>query len=141
MPQLVDSSVLERFQNSLDRCTVDQTFLQRFYARFLLTSEEIAERFEGVDLKRQTHVLRTSLYMVVRAASGFEDGIAHLQDIARTHSKDGYDIKPAFYEHWLEALLAAAAETDPDFDDETADAWTSILRPCIDIMIAKWDAE
>ena len=140
IPEL-DASILDRFERSLHRCTSDETFLDRFYARFLLTSDEIAVRFEGVDLKRQTSILRASLYLVLRAASGLADGQAHLRDIARSHSKQGYDIKPVFYDHWLSSLLMAAAETDPQFDEATRSAWEASLRPCIDVMIAEWTAE
>ena len=134
----VDAAILDRFEQSLHRCTADETFLQRFYARFLLSNEEVAKRFEGVDLKRQTRVLKTSLYLVLRAASGLADGMSHLEGIAHSHAKNGYDIKPSFYEHWLESLLLAAQETDPHFDDEIREAWVSSLRPCIDRMIERW---
>lgn len=133
----VPAEDVDRFRASLDRCTADSSFFQRFYARFMLSGPEIASRFEGVDMRRQASVLRSSLYLVLRAASGFEDGLAHLADVSRTHAKNGHDIGPTHYEHWLEALLAVVAETDPLYEEGVRRAWESTLRSCIDVMIAR----
>lgn len=133
--QAVDAVVLERFRSSLDRCTSQRTFTRRFYARFVLSSEEVARKFETVDLKRQADVLQASLYMMLRAASGHDDGLTQLREIARTHSRRGYDIGAHLYEHWLRCLVIVAGETDPQFDAEIEAAWRATLQPCIDAMI------
>ena len=125
------------FQESLDRCTADPSFFHRFYARFMLSDPEIASRFQGVDMRRQASVLRSSLYLVLRAASGLEDGLAHLADVSRTHAKNGHDIGPHLYEHWLNALLAVVSETDPHYEEGVGQAWESTLRSCINVMIAR----
>ena len=134
--QKIEEAIYARFEGSLFRCTSDASFLERFYDIFLKTSAEAASRFANVDMKRQRSVLRGSLYLIARAAGGFADGMEHLEEIARSHGEKGYDIKPAFYDHWLDSLLAAASQTDPSFDDDTRGAWVACLRPCIDLMIA-----
>lgn len=133
--QPVDPIILERFRASLDRCASQPTFTRRFYARFVLSSDEVARKFETVDLKRQASVLQASLYMMLRAASGHDDGLAQLRDIARTHSRRGYDIGAHLYEHWLRCLVTVAGGTDPTFDAEIEAAWRATLQPCIDAMI------
>ena len=132
---MTDPATYARFERSLFRCTGDESFLERFYDLFLKSSDDVAARFVGVDMKRQRNVLRGSLYLVARAAGGFSDGMDHLQEIARSHGERGLDIKPAFYDHWLDALVGAAGQTDPSFDDATAAAWLACLRPCIAVMI------
>ncbi len=128
------SASLTPFQSSLERCLADMTFTQRFYARFVLSSDEVAARFAHVDLKRQANVLRVSLYLVLRAALGQRDGIEHLEEVGRTHSRHGYDIPPHLYAHWLDCLIAAARETDPHFDDGLETHWRSCLVPCVELM-------
>ena len=134
----IASEVLARFESSLARCINDPAFLVRFYDRFILVSDEVARRFEGIDVKRQARVLRTSLYLVARAASGFDDGVRHLEEIARTHDRRGYDIRPELYEHWLQSLLAVVEVVDPEYTTEVGEAWESTLRPCIDLMVSAW---
>lgn len=131
------SESLAAFQQSLERCLADKTFTHRFYARFVLSSDEVAERFAKVDLKRQANVLRSSLYLVLRAAMGQRDGLDHLEEVARTHSQRGYDIPPHLYAHWLDCLVAAARETDPHFDAAHEAHWRACLVPCIERMTRK----
>ena len=140
LPLDVDPDATALFEASLDRCLGDPLFVSRFYTRFLGTDAEVRERFANVDIDRQARALSSSLYLVLRAARGFEDGLYHLGEIAHSHAKHGYDIRPHHYEHWLETLLAVASEADPRYDDETRDAWEATLRPCIDRMIAAWAA-
>ena len=134
---MTDPDTYARFERSLFRCSADESFLERFYDRFLKSSDEVAARFSGVDMKRQRNILRGSLYLVARAAGGFSDGMEHLEQIARSHGERGLDIKPSFYDQWLDALVGAARQTDPSFDDATADAWLACLRPCIAVMVGR----
>jgi truncated hemoglobin YjbI len=127
------------FRESLERCLADHTFTQRFYARFLLSHDDIAPRFAHVDLKRQGNVLRSSLYLVLRGAMGHRDGIEHLEDVARSHSRKGHDIPAHLYGHWLECLVAAARETDRTFDDDMERHWRAALAPCIEIMQRRYE--
>lgn len=127
---------LARFQTSLDRCLGDSTFVQRFYARFIQADAAIAERFARTDLKKQASVLRASLYLVLRAAQGHPDGLAHLHDVGRTHSARGYGIAPEHYATWLATLIQVAREVDRDLDDDGERAWRSCIEPCIAVIVA-----
>ena len=126
---------LAGFQQSAERCFADSAFLGRFYERFLSSSDEVAKAFEKTDLKKQAETLKRSLYLVMRAAHGLEDGLDHLSEVAESHGKRGLNIGPHLYQYWLDALLATAGETDPQWDDELDKAWRATLQPCIDRMI------
>jgi len=126
---------LDRFQRSLERCLSDHSFVSRFYARLMLSSDEVAKKFEGTDLKKQATVLKRSLYMVLRAAHQLEDGLEHLAAISRSHSARGLDISPRLYRHWLDTLLAVMRETEPDYEPELDQVWRAVLVPVIDHMI------
>jgi hypothetical protein len=123
------------FRDSLERCLADPTFTQRFYARFVLSSDEVAGRFKHVDLKRQANVLRSSLYLVLRGAMGHPDGLEQLEGVARTHGRLGLDIPRHLYMHWVDCLLAAARETDPGFGPHHESHWRAALEPCIETVL------
>lgn len=131
-----DVTPSEAFEASLDRCVADPKFLTRFYARFRASNTEAAARFAHVDMARQERVLRASLYMIVRAAQGSEDGLQHLAEIAESHSKHNLNIGAQEYEHWLNSLLLTVRECDPNCNDEIVRAWRACIQPCIDAMIA-----
>ncbi|MBX7197592.1 MAG: globin [Sandaracinaceae bacterium] len=131
---MVPPDSLPVFQASLERCLGDSTFTQRFYARFLLSSDEVAQRFAHVDLKRQSNVLRSSLYLVLRGAMGYEDGREHLENVAHTHGRLGIDIPRHLYDYWLDCLVLAARETDPHFGPDHERHWRACLEPCIAVV-------
>jgi hemoglobin-like flavoprotein len=120
----------------MEKALTRPTFLERFYAKFLGASPEIAAKFAHVDLKRQTAMLRASLYHVLRAAQGMDDGHRHLAEISDTHSRRGYDIRPEHYQVWLDCLIDAAREADPSLDATTEAAWRLHLGHAIGVMVA-----
>lgn len=136
----VHLDTLELFTRSMERCIASPLFLERFYARFLGSSPEIAKRFAAVDLKRQSAMVRASLYHILRAAQGSSDGLIHLEEIADSHSQRGHGIQPAHYELWLDSLIEAARETDPSLDAITEAAWRFHLGNAIAVMVARYEA-
>jgi len=127
-------SQLVRFENSVNRCMSEPTFLHRFYEKFLESSPEVAAKFEGVNLERQATMLGASIRLVLNAAKGLEDGRAHLEEIAKRHSSRGLGIGAHLYALWLDALVETASEADPEWEDDLADVWRAALQPCIDHM-------
>lgn len=136
----VHLDTLELFTRSMERCIATPAFLERFYTHFLGSNPEIAKRFERVDLKRQTSMVRASLYHILRAAQGSSDGLIHLEEIADSHSQRGHDIQPAHYALWLDSLIEAAKETGPGLDAMTEAAWRFHLGNAIEVMVARYHA-
>ena len=64
------------FLASLKRCLAAPGFLAAFYDRFTGSSEEVREKFRGVDMQRQARVLEDSLYVVAVAVQGEEGSLA-----------------------------------------------------------------
>lgn len=125
-------------QESYARCRAMPHFLPRFYDLFLGKGPQIAARFDGVDMERQQRMLRASLELVHLAATSGVDPGFFLEPMAKRHSRDQYDIKPALYADWLDALLTAAEECDPQFEEETRKAWAEIMMAGIRFMIARY---
>ena len=129
---------LALFDQSLDRCLGKPEFVDRFYERFMASSEEVAAKFAKTDFARQHRILRSSLHMMLRAAQGHDDGVAHLDDIARSHSRAELDIPPHLYDLWLSCLVDVVRELDPACNDAIAEAWRAALAPAIATMRARY---
>lgn len=127
-------SQLVRFEDSVNRCLQSPGFVHGFYERFIASSPEVAEKFEGVDLERQAQMLADSLRLVLGAAKGLEQGRKHLEEIAKRHSSRGLGIGAHLYELWLDSLVQTASELDPEWEDDLGDVWRAALQPCIDHM-------
>ena len=131
---------LERFDDSLSRCYADPQFLERFYELFLETSPEARQKFAGTDLVQQRRMLKASLVLMMVSAGGRSEGQVHMEHIAAVHSKAGRDISAPLYDVWLECLLSAVREFDPDCDDELLQTWRRVLAPGIAFMKSRYDA-
>jgi hemoglobin-like flavoprotein len=128
---------IELFNDSLERCTRRPEFLDRFYALFLASSDTVARKFEHTDLHQQARMLKTSLYIMM-LASGEIERIAHLERLAKLHSRAELDIKPELYDLWLDRLVQAVREFDPMFDPEIETAWRRVLQPGIEFMKSRY---
>ena len=129
---------VELFNDSLERCTRTSGFLDRFYELFMASSEEVAEKFKHTDFRKQKRALRTSLYVMMLVNEGKAEGDAHLERIARLHSRSELDIKPELYEVWLDCLIRAVKDFDPLCNSETEKAWRTIMRAGIGFMKSKY---
>lgn len=133
----MDERDIELFNDSLERCSASPDFLSRFYTLFLASSDTVARKFERTDLRKQARMLKTSLYVMMLAGSRSER-IAHLETLARRHSRAELDIGPELYDLWLDRLLRAVGEADPRFDQEVERAWQRVLQPGIDFMKSRY---
>ena len=130
-PEPASTDDAARFNDSLERCTATPAFLDDFYRRFLASSDEVARKFEGVDLQHQARMLRVSLYLAMYASWGRDEFNYHLDRIAERHSRRDLDVAPHLYDLWLDCLVEAVAEHDPRFAPDVAEAWRAVLAPGI----------
>ena len=128
---------VELFNDSIERCCCKPEFLRRFYTLFLASSDAVAKKFEHTDFRKQTRLLRTSLYIMM-LASNESERIAHLERLAKLHSRAKLDIKPELYDLWLDRLVQAVKEFDPLFDLEIETAWRRVLQPGIEFMKSRY---
>lgn len=128
---------LELFNDSIERCSTSPDFLVRFYTLFLASSATARGKFEHTDLRLQAKLLKTSLYIMM-LASDESERIAHLESLARRHSRAELDIHPELYDVWLDRLVDAVREFDPLFDTDTGRAWRRLLQPGIDFMKSRY---
>lgn len=135
----MDAQVLQIARDSLSRCNQGSGFLDRFYELFIASSAEIREKFADTDFEKQRKVLSDSLFLMLSAA-GTSGGFAHAQlsQLARKHDRNHLDIKPEWYQLWLDCLMQAAEESDPEFSPEVEAAWRASLEGGLELLSAAY---
>jgi hemoglobin-like flavoprotein len=130
------SEVKQRFQASLQRCLASKGFMDRFYELFLSSSPEVQAKFEGTDFDRQKRMVRDSFRIIEVLAESPPGSLAwsKMGEIARAHDRQHRDIRPELYDLWLDCLVAAVAEHDPEASPEVELAWRTVLAPGIEYM-------
>ena len=132
----VPTPATDVFLASLKRCLGAPGFLTGFYERFTGSSEEVREKFRGVDMKRQVRMLEDSLYVVAVAVQGEEGSLARgdLPRLAERHSRRDLDIRPELYDLWARCLVETARAHDPQWTDDVAAAWRDTLAFGVEYM-------
>ncbi|MDE3225253.1 MAG: globin [Nitrospirota bacterium] len=115
-------------KDSFSRCCVNPKFLDRFYEIFLASHPAIAPMFRNTDFARQKQLLRTGLTMVLMHGDGNQVGTQGLGRIGQSHSRKGMKIDPALYPHWVESLIKAVKECDPQCDKALEEEWRATLK-------------
>ncbi len=128
----------DMFLKSLNRCLKDESFIEKFYVRFLGSSEEVAEKFKYTDFERQHRMLAHSLQMAAHAVEGDHDALHHLTEQANLHNRENLDIRPELYHFWLDAIMACAEETDPFWDKSVRESWDIVLEHVIHHMTSRY---
>lgn len=122
-------------QQSLNRCLRQPDFLRRFYTVFMNSDPRIARKFDNTDLEQQIHMLRHGLSCSIAYASGSTLGTSVLDRIGRSHSSRGsIRVEPWMYQTWLDSLLQAVRETDPELDERLEKRWREALGKAIDYI-------
>jgi hemoglobin-like flavoprotein len=135
---MTDQDDVELVNDSLERCTPQADFFASFYVRFRDSSAEVAKKFEGTDIRRQTRALRDSFYLLLRAVGGDPEAWQALELRAMRHDRRHMDIPPEMYQLWLESLVITIRDFDRELDELTEAAWRRVMKKGIDFMIARY---
>ncbi|MGF1526535.1 MAG: globin [Candidatus Competibacterales bacterium] len=139
IPPTVSPEQLKAVRASLQRCLAQPQFIGRFYENFMASSQEIRDKFQGVDLKRQQVMLKASLHIVLLLSQGGSLGdqsaVTHLIEL---HDRHHRDIRPGLYGLWLDAMVKTIAEFDDQYSAELDDNWRLALAPGIALFQARY---
>jgi hypothetical protein len=135
----LDEAVLKTFDDSLRRCNANPVFLDRFYEIFLASSNLVREKFANTDFNKQKEALRLSLDAMLLAAKDEVNGPdTHLRDLAEMHSSRKLNIGAGLYDDWLDSLLAAVKECDPQYSAAVHDAWEHVMTVGIRYLLSRY---
>lgn len=135
----MDPQQVHQARDSLSRCVQSGHFVDSFYDRLMASSVEIKEKFAQTDFDRQKQVLQDSLFLMM-AAAGTEGGPAYkeLEKLAVRHSRDRLGIKPEWYVNWIDCLMQAVSEHDPESSPAVEAAWRAALAGGIELLKSKY---
>ena len=136
--QCPESLGYEQALASYHRCEAAGGLFDSFYKIFFAKSPEIAPMFADTDMERQKQDVMASVLMTLRLASGDAIARKYIQQIAESHSRRGYRIRPELYELWLDALCEAVKKHDPQYTPALEEKWRQAMRPAIELMIAAY---
>jgi hemoglobin-like flavoprotein len=136
----MDSSTLNVFDGSLRRCEAVPYFLDLFYEKFLASSPEVRKKFAKTDFIHQKRALTASFHLLLLAAEDETRGPdRYLTDVAARHGGGELDIGAELYDLWLDSLLAAVRECDPEVSPAVEKAWEDVMMVGIHYLCRNYD--
>lgn len=128
----VSEEYIELFNDSLERCIADPTFMDAFYDTFIGGSPEVAAMFVSTPMRRQKRLLKASLFTAMLAADDNLPAKEQLRRLAERHHH--LHIPPELFDFWLESLISAARKCGGELDVRTEAAWRAVLGIAIDFV-------
>jgi len=125
---------ISKVRLSYGRAISKRQFLDRFYALFMSSSPIVARKLASTDIAKQQELLSQAVNMVILFPQGNKIARNALNRIRQSHNRDGLDIKPGYYQFWIDSLITALSEHDPDFSDELEHAWRKVVQEAIDFI-------
>lgn len=130
----VEDSIRE-VNKSYGRAMVNnRTLIERFYELLMAASPELPPIFANTDMDKQNYLLEQGLNMAILYPQ--ENAIAKhaLKRLRKLHNRDNLNIAPELYQYWIDSLVAAIEEADPEFDSRTAVHWRTVLAPAVEFI-------
>jgi len=111
-------------QQSYGRCLRGKDFIERFYEIFLASHPSIAPMFDKTDFQQQRLALRRGISMAISHAAGGSLVKRGVEQMADAHAAKGRTpVPPSLYPYWVESLVKAVGETDPQFSPALERRW------------------
>lgn len=121
------------FARAVGNGSYNRDFIGRFYDVFMSQSEEVSDLFKSTNMSAQKTMLHDSLQHMADFYSSRRTN-EYMQHIAKIHSQSGLDIPERLYSQWLDSLLQAVSEFDPQYDESVELSWRLVLSPGITYM-------
>lgn len=127
------SEHFDRVIASYHRARSNPQFFDKFYELFFRKSPEIPRFFVRTDFRHQKRMLQESLLeMLVYYQTG--GGRDQIERLAERHRQ--LHVKSEHYAFWMDALLEALGQFDPEFGSELDVAWRAAMQSGLDIMLS-----
>ncbi|NCT68594.1 MAG: globin [Rhodanobacteraceae bacterium] len=111
-------------QASYGRCLRAGGFIERFYEIFLASHADIAPMFEKTDFRQQQIALRRGISIAISHAAGMAMVQRSVKEMGQVHSRKGRTpVRPSLYGYWIDSLVAAVREFDPEANPALLERW------------------
>ncbi len=127
------TDTFEDLQQSYGRCLRNKNFIERFYEIFLASNPKIAPMFEKTDFQTQRLALRRGISVAITYAAGGTLVKRTMDQMADLHSRKGrVPVPPSLYTYWVDSLIEAINESDPEITPELTQRWRDGMSKVID---------
>jgi hemoglobin-like flavoprotein len=135
----MSSAIVDEVKKSLGRCLHEGDVFDAFYRVFLEQDPRIPERFTNTDWEEQKRLLRHGVNNVIAFHDGSYTARNALERIRYTHGRDRLNIPPDLYDFWIESMITAVRQFDPEFDTRLEESWRQLLREGVDFVRAGYE--
>jgi len=125
---------ISKVRLSYGRAISKRQFLDRFYDLFMSSSPIVERKLASTDIAKQQELLSQAVNMVILFPQGNKIARNAINRIRQSHNRDRLDIRPEYYRFWIDSLIVALSEYDPDFNDELDRAWRKVAQEAIDFI-------
>ena len=130
LPVVARSIVRPSFQRCAEH---GNDFFDTFYAT-LAERAPVGALFANTNMRRQNALVRDGIDQLIAFVEGREGTREELERLGKRHSRNDLNIDPALYAAWVDALVSAVAEYDPQHDPDLDVAWRQVVAQGIDVM-------
>ena len=124
---------------SCDRCCASADFIPTFYKMFFENCPGAQARFAGTDFRRQHQLLLHALRLLLLYPNRPEaDGRDLLRRVAERHSRRDLDIPQEMYPPFVDSLMQAVAQFDPEFTPAIENSWRVTIKGGVEYMTSKY---
>lgn len=91
--------------------------------------------FKNISFDKQISVLKNAISMSIMYAEK-QDELAKdvLTKIRKSHSRERFNVKPEYYDYWLQSLIDTLKVCDPNFSDTIEQDWRDMMQVTIDYI-------
>ncbi len=126
-------------ERSYGRCLATRSFIKRFYGIFIDSHPDVRVAFANTNMVNQGRALRRGITNVILYASGYELATPVIESMAKVHSRKGRaPIRPDLHPYWVNSLMKAVQESDPQYDEALEARWRSAIAPTIDLFVKQY---
>ncbi|MDH4229233.1 MAG: hypothetical protein OEW11_05725 [Nitrospirota bacterium] len=119
---------LTELTQSLQRCTAQPGFFDRFYARLFELAPALRPMFDLVDMETQQAMIHKGITAFLVTASGARKESEFLSSVRASHGSQGLGLGPRDYAHWVNALLDTISVCDPLYSPQLGLQWRQVLE-------------
>lgn len=129
-------NTFEDLQQSYGRCLREKNFIERFYEIFLDSHPTIRPMFAQTDFQRQRMALRRGISAAISHAAGSSLSRFTTEQMAHAHSRRGHaPVPPELYPYWVDSLVQAVSETDPQANPQLIARWREGMAAVINTFV------
>ncbi|HMN47361.1 MAG TPA: protein kinase [Povalibacter sp.] len=118
----------ELARSSYKRCLQRADLYENIYRSFFCACPQAGPLFEKTDLSRQYQMLHHAIVLMLAFhANPTNSEPTILSRVALRHKQLGVQIPASWFDAFSTAIAGSVAQADPEFNDESREAWVAVL--------------